>query len=143
MGHSVPIINDHGQKEGSDYYGTMTVDGNCIVVDMKKAYDDFSLKKLERKIETFDDSIRITDSFDFNQSGSYVCRLITYDAPEIKQGEILVGNSVVKFDGDFWQASVKCEKHTKHMPPEEINVYIIDLKQIKNVNSLELTLKFD
>ena len=93
LGHSVPIVNNKAQSVGGEYRGSVTLaDKNRFYMDIAGAYDS-DIKKLERRFELADNTIKLTDSFD----GKLTERIILSHKPEqIGDGEYLLGSAVIK-----------------------------------------------
>lgn len=138
LGHSVPIINGKPQQEGCQYTGFLTVHNGTVVVDMKNAYDDDTLKILQRKIDFFEDGITLSDRFEFDGEGSYICRLVSYEQPVINNGAVMLGNSIIQYDNKKWDVGFTKDIHTSHISHEKINVYLIDFKPLEKLDSFEL-----
>jgi len=141
FGHSVPIINGNGQGTGHEYKGSMKTDGDTVCIDMKNAYNEPSLKVLDRKIEFSEKIITLTDTFEFDGDGSYVCRLVSRTAPEYYDNNVVVGLCYIEYDNSSWEVKVTEEKHTPHTDGADINVFLIDFVPKKKVNSIELKIK--
>jgi len=143
LGHSVPVINGKGQKEGRQYKGSLTVCENEVTVNMKNAYDDDSLKKLERKIRFSEDGITLSDSFDFVPGGSYVSRFVTCIKPTEQSGKLFLKGAELIFDKEKWDVSITRDAHTSHIAHEKIKVYLIDFKPKEKQTLFELKLKIN
>ncbi len=141
FGHSVPIINGNPQHPGAQYNGCLTVHSDSVVVDMKNAYEGKSLKTLKRTISFRDDGITLSDSFDFLGEGSYVCRLVSLGKPTVNDGEVFLGNAIVKYDKERWEVNITTDIHTSHITHEKTDVYLIDFKPLIKQNSFSIKVK--
>ena len=141
FGHSVPIINGKAQCEGEEYKGELCLQNGSVLVDMKNAYDDEGLKKLQRKISFSENAITLSDSFEFIGEGEYVCRLVLYEEPIINDGKVFFDGLSIEYDNSKWSAFYKRDVHTLHISNEKINVYLMDFKPIKKQNNIELKIQ--
>ena len=71
-GHSVPLINGHEQGFGEKYLGVLSAEGlntegeKTVTINMTKAYQDKTLKQLERELVLSESGVvRLADSFEF------------------------------------------------------------------------------
>lgn len=141
FGHSVPVINGKAQCAGEEYQGKLTLHNNIVTINMKNAYNEPTLKKLERKIETTKSSIKLTDSFEFEGDGSYACRLVSCIKPELCNNNIVLDSAHIEYNNTLWEASVITKEHTLHVSGGGIKVYLIDLKPLKKSDSIELNIR--
>lgn len=138
LGHSVPIVNGYAQKEGKEYNGKLTVDGNVISVDMKKAYP-CEIEKLLRKFELSDTAITMTDSF---EGADVVERFVTECEPQIKDKKIIIGNAVIGYD-TAWEASYTSQEIMSHDGKTPRTVYLIDFTKFTECNSFTAKITFE
>ena len=138
LGHSVPIVNGCAQKEGKEYSGKLTVDGNIISIDIKKAYP-CEIEKLFRQFELFDKAITMTDSF---EGADVIERFITECEPQIKDKKIIIGNAVISYDTG-WEASYTSQKIMSHDGKTPRTVYLIDFTRITECNSFTAEITFE
>jgi len=128
LGHSVPIINGKQQGTGKEYAGSISVGDGVVTVDMKGAYDDPTLRKLERRVELFETSVRITDSCEFEKDGECVYRLVTFIKPEIADGGLKIDGAFLSYDTALVQTEITEDTHTTHVDNEVVPVYLIDFR---------------
>lgn len=94
FGHSVPIINGEGQKEGSQYGAKETVfeSEGRMIMDISQAYGNTNLIKLIRDITFIEgEGIVLTDTFKVSpQITSVIERLITFYEPIINDDTVVI-----------------------------------------------------
>lgn len=144
FGHCVPIINGKGQSVGKEFFGIMnTPNENIVTVDMKSAYDEPTLKKLVRTFKMNDNSVLITDAFDFMSDGEYISRLVSLIEPHTENGVVKIGELTIAYDNNLWSLSVTQAIHTTHVAPVEVPVYLLDFSPSQELSQFNLKLKFD
>ncbi len=74
LGHSVPLVNGREQAAGSQYAGTLSVEGlnsggdRTAVIDMTRAYPDRTLTRLQRRLVLSPRGVlRLTDAYAFTR----------------------------------------------------------------------------
>lgn len=134
LGHSLPIIDGLGQKAGSDYSGTISRDGNTVLLDIKNAYGINELKKLTRKVVADENGVVITDCFDGNIS-LIVERFVTVREPQVQKEIVRLGKTAITFDSNCCTLSIAKDLHRQ---PGDIyeTVYLLDFKANTNVKTL-------
>ena len=134
LGHSLPIIDGCGQKAGGDYYGTISKDGDTVILDIKNAYGIKNLKKLTRTVTAYESGVVITDSFEGNIN-LIVDRFVTVREPLVENGSVKLGNTVIKFDNNTCALNINKDIHRR---PGNINetVYLLDFKAKSGVKTL-------
>ena len=138
LGHSVPIINGKQQEAGAEFSGKISVEGGIVTVDMKDAYDEPSLKKLERRVELCEHSLKITDSCEFENGGECVYRFVSFIEPEILSDGLKIDEAIIKYNTASANVKITEEKHTTHIENEVIPVYLIDFKTDKGYIEFEI-----
>ena len=128
-GHNVPIINGQYQANVPETRSYTKYENGVFTVDFKELYDIPELKSLVREFRCGSDSVTINDKFVIEGKGTFTERLVSFDKPEIKDGEILVGGVTVKFDRRLARASYTEDIHhsTSKSDPPEMIVYCINI----------------
>lgn len=133
FGHSVPIINGEGQKQGREYTcDYFKTDGNGkTIVSFHGAYEKNRLKSLIRVL-TFDmesGDLVIDDQIETTESTQCIIEtLVTQIEPKIYGNLIVLEgiqyNGFVEIEGVTGKIEVECKTHSNHEGEEE-SVYLI------------------
>ena len=128
-GHNVPIINGQYQANVRGTRSYTSYEKGVFRVEFKELYDIKELKSLTRDYFCEEKYVRIKDSFKIEGIGTFTERLVSFDKPEIKDGEILVGGAKVKFDKRLAKASYTEDTHhtTSKAEPPTMTVYCINI----------------
>ena len=110
-GHNVPIINGQYQANIRETRSYTKFENGVFSVDFRELYDIKELKKLIRHYDCRESSVIITDEFNIEGNGSFISRLVSFDEPTIRNGEILVGGIKILFDKELANASYSSEVH--------------------------------
>ncbi len=132
LGHSVPIINGKQQGTGENFAGKIFVENSVVTVNMKGAYDEKTLEKLERRVEFGEKSVRITDSCEFENGGECVYRLVSFIKPEKNPEGLKLDEALLKFDTASVRVNITEETHTTHIENIKVPVYLIDFTTDKD-----------
>ena len=141
--HSVPIINGKYQKEGIKEKAVIYAESeNEYCFSMQQVYCDESLKSLKRGFVCGEDSIVMTDSYEFSEMPeSVVERFSTLTKPELSSGKVVCGETVLEYDADKFDAELVVEICNRAGSVKE-NLYLVDLK-VKNPEvKMEFSFKF-
>lgn len=133
LGHSVPLINGQGQKEGRQYAAKETVfDGqNRMVMDISEAYGNKNVKKLLRDITFIEgEGIFLSDTFHVTKEIKRITeRLVTYYEPIINaDGVIIKGDKTacsIRYDQTILIPVINSHDHLDHTG-HRVKVYSID-----------------
>ncbi len=126
-GHSVPIIDGQYQMTGKEKCEITVSEPGKFAFDMQCAYNLDNLKRLNRSF-TCSDGVTIEDSFEFeNAPANLTERFVTHIEPELRCGEISVGESVMVYDASLYDVSVSSESFLSNHSSVEKTVYFIDL----------------
>lgn len=137
LGHSVPIIDGKGQKEGREYYGTVhEAEENKFSLELQKAYEG-NLPKILRSFELCDEGVTLTDTFEDFSSHKVTERFVSYIKPEIKDGAVIIGNGVIKSDTLPEISSVEIPDIKLDMQ----TFYFLDYKVSKPIFTLKMGVK--
>jgi len=92
-GHSVPIIDGRGQKEGKRYYGTLEVENlngaepKRAIIDMSRAYPRGTVQKLVRTLRLKGNKITLEDTYRFaRRPRSLEEAFITFEKATVARG---------------------------------------------------------
>ncbi len=111
-GHNVPIINGQYQANIPETRSYTTFENGIISIDFHELYDIDGLK-LVRKYKPYENGVLITDQFDVVES--FTERLVSYDKPEISNGEISIDNVRISFDPSLADADYIIEKNARSL----------------------------
>ncbi len=137
LGHNVPILDGQEQGAGETYAGTMTWNGDHLVIDMTHAYPKNRVLQAVRTFAFAEDAFVLKDTFSFTEPCGITERLISLVKPELSHGQILVSAFAVCFDSNAWEASVTETTHKRYDSQEE-TVYLIDFVN-KDPDAAEFT----
>ncbi|MBO5262567.1 MAG: heparinase II/III family protein [Clostridia bacterium] len=128
-GHNVPIINGQYQANVRETRSYTSLENGVFRVDFRELYDIPQLKSLVREYRCEDSRVTIRDTFKIDGGGTFTERLVSFDKPQIIDGEILVGGVKVKFDKHLAKASYTEDIHhtTSKAEPPEMTVYCINI----------------
>ena len=122
-GHSVPIVDGQFQKEGREYCGTLSWNGNQITVDFARAYGG-TVKKLVRTFEYRENQIQLKDEFEGCKKITE--RFVTVVKPKLLANGVKIGGVILTCDGATPRISEsEFERHGYNKRRLE-KVYLID-----------------
>lgn len=128
LGHSVPIIDGNGQKEGREYCGkVISVSENEFSLEIQDAYE-VKLEKIERTFSLGENLIQLTDIFKDAKTHDVTERFISVIEPEVTYNGVKIGNLEIKANG-FKQ--IKKEVLTKYKE-NDFEVYLVDFEVTDN-----------
>ena len=111
FGHNVPIVGGHPQKDGEQYAGTLTHEGNRITMQMAGAYDLPGCRRITREITYTEKAVTLQDSFDTTLPITE--RFVTMIQPLIFSDRIQIADTTMAFDPAL--ATVSC--HQEEVEP--------------------------
>ena len=135
-GHSVPIIGDTYQQEGAAYKASgFSYEDGVFSVDIAGAYPIPELHSAKRSFEFADDTVTLTDKFDYEGEGGIVERFVSLVKPElVGDGSIVIDGLTLTFDA---------EKATPDFSEEPLNstkaAYFTDLRLKSGVTEITVT----
>ncbi|MBQ4623688.1 MAG: heparinase II/III family protein [Clostridia bacterium] len=139
LGHSVPIVNGTGQKEGAEFSGTLTHRDGVITIEMAGAYDIPSLTHLTRSFTYGGDQVILTDRFNPGLD-SIVERFVTFDLPVIGEGIVTIGDVTLHFDPAAMTPAVLEHEANPHGTKERPSVaYCVDFTLAPGVTEASIT----
>ena len=125
--HSVPVINGKYQEFGKREGGVYTVSDDRFKFSMKGGYTDETITSLVRDFECLEDSMRLTDTYEFTETPTSVAERFVSLLPIEEKGNTLVcGDSVLVFDKDAFDVSFGSEVVARKRSIKE-TVYYVDL----------------
>ena len=126
-GHSVPIINGGYQITTDSKAEILENSDTAFKFRYGKVYSDESIKNMERGFECLQDKIILTDSFEFNTCPeSLVERFVSDLEMKLEPGRVTVGNTILEFDPDIFDAQIKSEEFSLG-PNQSATAYFADL----------------
>lgn len=142
LGHSVPIIDGKAQGYGKEFHAPLFYKNACALCNMTKAYSCEELISLERKIDFYENSVHITDSFSFTRSIPVTERFVSLRKAELKDGELIFGATKLKYPSKSAVLKISEEKHTPHeYDTEDITVYCYDFILKGSINEITFEIK--
>ncbi len=140
-GHSLPIINGECQVVNNVRSTIFTEKENEYEFSIENGYKIDTLNSLRRHVWCLDDSVRITDTYDFSETPSSVSeRFVSLLPLELTDGGIKCGDSLLVFDKTLADVEFSSEQLMRAGHKEE-TVYIVDLKLKKLSNSFDFTVE--
>ncbi len=142
-GHSVPIINGEYQVTGKTRSKILTESENEYVFTMENGYNIPSLKQIVRAVKCLPEKAIITDSYEFEGApDSVVERFVSYLAPEVGDGYVKCGDSVLKFDASVCDVSVSDEPIIRSSTSRP-TLYLIDFNIKAPTSKFEFTVEIE
>ena len=142
-GHSVPIVNGFLQKQGKKRAEALTDKRNFFSVSLASLYGDVSLKELTRSFACDEGDVTVTDTYCFDTVPTSITeRFVTHLEPVLREGEVLVGNTALRYDAALFSVSVTRESYSAHNC-ETVYAYLIDLVPAHLAERMTLSFRFD
>lgn len=136
LGHSVPIIGGHPQKEGKDFFGKVIKAGEDeFVLEMQNAYD-VNAENLTRSFSMQENGVKIADSF-VTETNEIIERFVTLTKPVARNDGVHIGKAVLLCDKIPVITSQSIISHER----EEVTVYLIDFVVKDNQFEIEILLE--
>ena len=130
-GHNCPIINGQYQANVPDTRSYTSFCDGIFSVDFRELYNIPELKKLIRRFNTEDTSVKVTEEFEITGDWSFTERFISYKKPEISDGVIEIDGVYVKFDPAKGEAYYETDMHYTKNLDDTVNETLIYLTSIK------------
>ena len=134
FGHGVPLIGGEAQSVGADYKASDVEwrEGE-FSFDMAGAYKVEGLKSLRRSFVCAQDSVKLTDTYEYEGEGELVERFVSLEEPSLKEaGVLLIDEAELRFDPDVCTIKVT---HTSGTSGGNKDVYLIDFALNQGVRS--------
>ena len=111
-GHSLPIINGTVQFTGTDARAKDTkVENGVFSTDIAGAYKVEGLNSIKRSFSFTEDSVTLTDEFDYTGEGEIVDRLVSmHEIEKVAEGELKFKDATVYYDPDKYELVIEKEK---------------------------------
>lgn len=107
LGHSTPYFGDICQKYGNEFAASdLSYDGGVFSFDMAGAYGDERVKHIIRSFEFTDDSIMLTDEFDYSGEAPITERFISTVKPEVKNGTVICGSVAIRYGKEITAVNI-------------------------------------
>lgn len=137
--HSVPIINGVCQSFGKREGGVIIAEKNRFKFSMKGGYELDSLTLLTRDFECLEESVRLTDTYEFSDKPSSIKeRFVSLLPIEEGEGFLVCGDSVLSYDMDLFDVTLGSELVSRKGGIKE-TVYYVDLAVKHPKTHIELT----
>lgn len=143
LAHSIPIINGTMQQEGKEYHGNVVkADEDLLVIDFKNAYNEKSLKELNRKFEFYNDKVVLSDCYLFSKDNNDITEHFVFDAKpiEFKNG-LRIGNTEMYFNVSDYECKINEVTYASHYNKQK-TVYTVDLKCNVKTKAFETIFEF-
>lgn len=110
-GHSVPIVGSSYQVPGSGTEAQDVVfDGDRFSMNIAPAYRAEGLERIDRTFALSDESVTLTDRFDYTGNGPLVERIIALVAPiETTPGTLTLEDTALTYDASACTLTVRTE----------------------------------
>lgn len=134
--HSVPIINGNYQLPGVGHRAKdMSFEDGVLSMDIAEAYGVEELHSLIRRFDFTDNSVTLTDTFDYSGDGTITERFITLHEPTIGDGEIRIADAVITFDKSVALPIVSTEELSSGV------CYLIDFPLREGCNRFSISIE--
>ena len=136
LSHNLPIINGCQQKNGKSYKaGSIKLENGELQIEFADAYGIAHLASVCRKFTFEDDSVTLTDSFDYSGDGDIVERFVTFIEPRVIENTVILDEcTMILPGGSDVNISTKTVKNKKLL-------YIIDVTVLANKESFSCKIK--
>lgn len=136
LGHSVPIIGGHHQKEGKEFFGkVIKADAKEFIIELQNAYD-IEIEKIARKFSMLEKGVKMIDSFAAEES-EIIERFVSLTKPSIEPDGVHIGNAVLICNETPVITTQSIMSHSR----TEVIVYLIDFIVNNNEFEIEISLK--
>ena len=136
-GHSVPIIGGKNEKFGREFAATdVKYENGVFSMDIAGAYALDELKSLKRVFTLKEDTVTVTDEFDYTGNGELIDRVVTTLEPKLGDGTVTAGIGELVYDPSECEVALSSEKTSRGA-----TVWFIDLKLKDGVNKITYRLR--
>ena len=112
-GHSVPLFGSTCQGLGADFKATNTKYENGVFsTDIAGAYNVEGLNSIVRSFSFTNDTVTLSDKFDYQGSEKVIDRLITTYEPKVNGNKIQIRDTEVTFDDSICTLEINSEERT-------------------------------
>ncbi len=141
-GHSVPIINGKYQYLSGDKADIFVSESDKYGFSMQKVYDVEGLSLLRRDFVCGENSVTLTDTYEFTEAPqSVVERFVSYLPIEERDGEFISGNFSLSYDRELLEATVSSEDMADKNG-KNVTIYILDMKVKSPARNMTLSFNF-
>lgn len=140
-GHSIPMINGTGQKEGRSYAGTVLESDHQFTVDIAGAYPEGTVQSLIRTMKLEHNTFTLRDDYHFQQKGNQVVeRFVTpiCPLPDPENGTVALNRYTLHYDSSV-PCRISSEQLADHMQVMK-TMYFIDFL-LEDPESFSITLE--
>ena len=111
-GHNLPIIAGAVQYAGRDAAAKdIKVENGVFSMDIAGAYKVEGLNSVKRSFSFTDDTVTLTDEFDYTGEGEIIDRLVSYhEIEKIADGEVKFKDATVTYDPDKYELVIEKEQ---------------------------------
>ena len=138
LGHAVPYFGEKGaQGFGSEYAASnSSFTPGCFSVDIAGAYPDENVNSIYRTFKATDDSITLTDCFEYSGNESITEIFPTLFKPEIGDGVVTIGDGALYYDAALYTPTISSTVTSK-----KHELYFVEFKLDSGCKKFEMTLK--
>ncbi len=141
-GHSVPIINGQLQVTGKQKAKITAHTDTRYAFDMECGYGLSYLRRLNRDFVMEKYGVTLTDTYELDTDPESITeRFVSLCPITVEKGRALCGNSVLLYDADLYDVSLKSEEVSRTGGRLE-TVYMLDLSVRKPSRNMTLVFKF-
>ena len=142
-GHSVPIVNGVLQKKGKEPSTVITDRKDAFSVSFAACYEESSLKELTRRFACDENGFTMTDTYVFDAMPKSVTeRFVTCCEPVLGDGEVMVGDVVLRYDSALFAVSVTRETYSAQNCKMTV-AYLLDLIPLQLDTLMTFGIRFD
>ena len=111
-GHNLPIINGTVQFAGKEAAAKDTkVENGVFSTDIAGAYKVEGLNSIKRSFSFTEETVTLTDEFDYTGEGEIIDRLVSFhDIEKIEDGKIKIKGAIVEYDPDKYELTIEKEQ---------------------------------
>ena len=138
LGHNVPHFGDAGkQGYGNEFYASdVSHTAGCFAMDIAGAYPDDAVKSIKRSFTAEEDTLVLTDVFDYTGTDVIYERLVSPCQPEIIGSTIKIDSAELLFDSEKCTVSI-----SKTVTSKKFDIYLIDFALNEGVKEFKITIK--
>ena len=134
--HSLPMIDGKYQSFGRERAARdVKYEDGIFSLDLAPAYECEELTTLRRAFSFTENSVTLSDEFEYSGDGEIVERLVSLFEPKINEDTVTIEDATVEFDPNTCTPSISYEEREKGD-----RCYFIDFKLKSGVRRFECTL---
>ncbi len=137
-GHSLPYFGESGEQKFGEQYTSEKVEQRAgyLAMDMAKAYDIDGLESLHREYVADENSVTITDKFDYSGSDTITERFVCRYAPIVENGVAKIADATLEYDASLATVDV-----TEEMTTTNYKIYMLDFHLNPSVREFKVVIK--